>query len=199
MKDKDKPAFIDDHQWAQEVADVKPLNQDKPRPRQLEGEKVETFDWPETSATKPEIPVQEIKRVHEQVGARAGTSPVLQVYRNEAECLFGAVVGMDEGQVRKLKKGQIQPTDCLDLHGFLEGDAWLALMDYLHAAADAEHRCVMVVHGKGRGYGANGDMGVIKAQMAQWLAHHPRVLAFHTAIPRDGGAGAVYVYLRRRR
>jgi DNA-nicking Smr family endonuclease len=40
-------------------------------------------------------------------------------------------------------------------------------------------------------------MGVIKFQIAGWLAGHPRVLAFHTALPQDGGTGAIYVYLRR--
>ena len=75
----------------------------------------------------------------------------------------------------------------------------MAVMDYLHDAHASGHRCVLIVSGKGKGYGDDGDMGIIKSQMATWLSHHPKVLAFHSAIPRDGGSGAIYVYLKRDR
>jgi DNA-nicking Smr family endonuclease len=42
-------------------------------------------------------------------------------------------------------------------------------------------------------------MGMLRDQVPDWLASHPRVMAYHTALPRDGGSGALYVYLRRRK
>jgi DNA-nicking Smr family endonuclease len=93
--------------------------------------------------------------------------------------------------------GKPPPTAMLDLHGVREGDAWLKLRHWLSEAQTEDHRCVLVITGKGRGYGPDANMGVLKAQIAVWLAAHPSVLGFHTALPRDGGTGAVYVLLRR--
>lgn len=123
----------------------------------------------------------------------------IPVLSNTAECISGQAENLERGLLKDLAARKIPPTAVLDLHGLGEGDAWLHLVDFLHAAADADHRCALVIHGKGRGYGPLGDMGVIKYQIGGWLAGHPRVLAFHTAQPHDGGSGAVYVYLRRRR
>jgi DNA-nicking Smr family endonuclease len=121
----------------------------------------------------------------------------VQILKNEANCLSGYVHSMDQGLFKRLTRGEVPFTDRLDLHGYYEGDAWLATMDFLHEAFSQGHRCVLVICGKGRGWGAAGDMGVIKSQLAGWLATHPKVLAFHTASRRDGGTGAVYAYLRR--
>ena len=121
------------------------------------------------------------------------------VHSNSAQCLSGKVPSLDMKTFNQLAKGVQKPQAHLDLHGYFEGDAWLATMDYIHEAFYAGMRCVMIIHGKGKGYGIDKDMGIIKAQMASWLAHHPRVMAFHTAIPKDGGTGALYVYLYRNR
>jgi DNA-nicking Smr family endonuclease len=123
----------------------------------------------------------------------------VQILKNEAICLSGCVQSMDQGLFKRLTKGEVPFTDRLDLHGYYEGDAWLAAMDFLHEAFSHGHRCVLLICGKGKGWGAAGDMGIIKSQLAGWLSAHPKVLAFHTAHRRDGGTGAVYVYLRRNR
>ena len=61
-------------------------------------------------------------------------------------------------------------------------------------------RTVLIVHG--RGLRSPGGLPVLKHAAAQWLSHGIAggyVLAFATARPSDGGAGAVYVMLRRER
>lgn len=40
-------------------------------------------------------------------------------------------------------------------------------------------------------------MPVLKGKVNVWLRQKGEVMAFCTAIPRDGGTGAVYVLLRR--
>lgn len=123
----------------------------------------------------------------------------LNILSNTAACLSGLAHGLPQALLKDLSRGIHSPTATLDLHGLREGDAWLRLMNWLHEAADHDHRCVLVVTGKGRGYGISGDMGLIKSQTAGWLAAHPKVQAFHSAQPHHGGQGAVYVYLKRRK
>jgi DNA-nicking Smr family endonuclease len=124
-------------------------------------------------------------------------APPIPILSNTAECIAGCDASMEKGLFRKLSQGLIRPQAVIDLHGLGEGDALLQLVDFLHSAVTRDIRCALIVHGKGTGYGAARNMGVIKSQIGNWLAIHPKVLAFHTSIPQDGGTGAIYVYLRR--
>jgi|GEM_PF-1097360 len=130
--------------------------------------------------------------------AEAGVARV-SVHRNTADMISGSANGIDARMLKKLAQGQIPFMDRLDLHGFNETQAWAAVQDFLHETYALEYRCVLIIHGKGKGYGDAEDMGVIKANIAGWLVNHPRVLAFNTAHPKDGGRGAIYVYLRRQK
>jgi DNA-nicking Smr family endonuclease len=59
---------------------------------------------------------------------------------------------------------------------------------------------VLIITGKG--YGADGQVGVLKAQVPRWLNEPPnreRVLAFCYAPSNRGGEGALFVLLRRQR
>lgn len=124
-------------------------------------------------------------------------TPPFPVESNTAQRIAGCAPHLESGLFKKLGQGLIRPTAVLDLHGLGEGDAWMQLIDFLHVAVTRDCRCALIIHGKGTGYGPNRDMGVIKYQIASWLAAHPKVLAFHTSLPQDGGTGALYVYLRR--
>ena len=123
--------------------------------------------------------------------------PAIPITSNTAELISGSTPNMDAKVLKDLSRGDIRPTAILDLHGLGEGDAWLELVDFLHACVSNDHRCALIIHGKGTGYGPQRNMGVIKFQIATWLASHPKVLAFHTCIPADGGMGAIYAYLKR--
>src|SRR5207247_2026834 len=62
------------------------------------------------------------------------------------------------------------------------------------------HRCVLIVHG--RGHNSKDQTPVLKERLKSWLARGRTariVLGFTTARPCDGGAGALYVLLRRDR
>jgi len=41
------------------------------------------------------------------------------------------------------------------------------------------------------------DPAVLKSHLVHWLPQLDDVQAFHTAQPKDGGAGALYVLLRK--
>ena len=61
-------------------------------------------------------------------------------------------------------------------------------------------RCVLVVHG--RGLNSENHIPVLKERLPIWLTKGPVkkiVMAFSTAMPYDGGTGAIYVLLRKQK
>jgi DNA-nicking Smr family endonuclease len=114
------------------------------------------------------------------------------------EFIEGAVAGFDGRVMRKLRRGAFSYRAHLDLHGLRREEAKTALERFLGEARVAGHRCVLVV--TGRGLHSKDSIPVLKQSVQVWLTHgRParQVLAFCSARPEDGGAGAVYVLLRR--
>lgn len=106
--------------------------------------------------------------------------------------------GLDRRSAERLKRGQLRPEARLDLHGMTQDEAHRALEEFLASAQERGKRAVLVITGKGSG----GARGVLRDAVPRWLGEAPnrgRVLAMATAQPKDGGAGALYVLLRRRR
>lgn len=109
----------------------------------------------------------------------------------------GAHAGLDKSTRKKLFRGDVPITARLDLHGFTSAQAERKLTSFIADAAHTGHRCVLVITGKG----VRGD-GVIRKSITGWLqkpALGSIVLAVANARPADGGTGALYVLLRRRR
>ena len=116
------------------------------------------------------------------------------------EYVEGAIVGLDPRVVRRLRRGDFSWQGHLDLHGMTSADAHLAVDQFLSSAVRTGHRCVLIVHG--RGLNSKDQTPVLKERLKSWLARGRAgrvVLAFATARPCDGGAGALYVLLRRDR
>jgi DNA-nicking Smr family endonuclease len=88
----------------------------------------------------------------------------------------------------------------LDLHGLTQAQAHSALLHFLRNASAREARLVLVITGKG-GRG-EGERGVLKRQVPQWLGlpeFRAFVVGFEDAHIADGGEGALYVRIRRTR
>jgi DNA-nicking Smr family endonuclease len=103
--------------------------------------------------------------------------------------------GIDRANAERLKRGKHKIEARLDLHGMTQDEAHRTLLGFLRAARAGGKRCVLVITGRG-----NLGGGVLKAAVPRWLAEaefRPHLLAIATAQPRDGGAGALYVMLRR--
>ena len=103
--------------------------------------------------------------------------------------------GVQEGQLRKLKLGQIPFEGSLDLHGMTVEKARETLWDFIAEATKLEVRCVRVTHGKAARL--DGKRPMIKSHVNTWLRQHAQVLGFASCQARHGGAGAVYVMLKR--
>ena len=106
-------------------------------------------------------------------------------------------VDLDRRSWLRLKRGQVEVERRLDLHGQTQAQAHRRLQAFVAEAAAGGCRCVLIVTGKGLETG-----GTLRHMVPRWLNEEPnraRVVAFTPAQPRDGGTGALYVLLRRRR
>lgn len=111
----------------------------------------------------------------------------------------GRAAGVDKRTVERLRRGQIAIEAGIDLHGHTQEEAHRALQAFISAQAGGGRRCVRVVTGKGA-FREGG--GVLKTAVPRWLNEPPlreMVLAFSHARRDDGGEGALYVLLRRKR
>ena len=114
------------------------------------------------------------------------------------EYVEGHVVGLDLMLVGKLQAGQFSPESHLDLHGMNAQQAFDALVGFFRAAYFKGQRTVLVV--PGRGLNSPHGIPILREKVQEWFTQEPLkrvILAFCTAKPSDGGAGALYVLLRK--
>ena len=104
--------------------------------------------------------------------------------------LFEADSSLGNKVLRKFKRGQYNPEATLDLHGFTVNEAATALDNFIQRSLAKRLRTLLIIHGK-------GAHAILKTQVNYWLKDHPRVLAFCSAQPKDGGAGALYTLLKK--
>lgn len=102
--------------------------------------------------------------------------------------------GLQHNVLKKLRQGKQPVEQILDLHGLTVAQARLELSRFLAECAAAGIRHAIIIHGKGY---RSKDKPVIKPMVNRWLREVDNVLAFHTAQPKDGGSGAVYVLFRK--
>lgn len=109
---------------------------------------------------------------------------------------------LDDRTKRRLVRGSVPIDERLDLHGLTQEAAHSALRHFLVSARARGARIVLVITGKGRGGMAAEvhERGVLRRSVPHWLADpslRPIVLGFEEAHLAHGGAGAIYVRLRR--
>lgn len=101
--------------------------------------------------------------------------------------------GLPARRFKQLRSGQITYQARLDLHGLKPEQAKMILCDFIQQQCRCQHRCVLIIHGKG---GHQGQAPVIKNLVYHWLKQLPQIAGFHSALGRDGGSGALYLLLR---
>ena len=101
----------------------------------------------------------------------------------------------------QLSKGKKEIEARLDLHGMTQARAHRALSGFLHQAHGDGLTFVLVITGKGK-IGTESERGVLRRQVPLWL-NQPEfrnmVVGFEEAHIGHGGAGALYVRIRRAR
>ena len=102
--------------------------------------------------------------------------------------------GLQHNVLKKLRQGKHPVEHSLDLHGLTVLQASKELQAFLGECEAAGVRHAIIIHGKGF---RSKDKPVIKPMVNRWLRSVDNVLAFHSAQPKDGGNGAVYVLLKK--
>ncbi len=111
----------------------------------------------------------------------------------------GRSAGLDRRTDDRLRRGQLPIEARIDLHGLTQSSAYDALAHFVAVSHAAGRRCVLVITGKGP---VSQGGGVLRTMVPRWLAESSlrrRILALHRAQPRDGGDGALYLLLKRKR
>jgi DNA-nicking Smr family endonuclease len=105
--------------------------------------------------------------------------------------------GVQDRVFQQLKRGKLDCRSRLDLHGTTVEQAYAEVTRFLQGAQDAGLDCILIIHGQG--YRSANGVPVLKQNLDYWLRNEYKVLAFHSATPADGGKGAVYVLLRKKK
>jgi DNA-nicking Smr family endonuclease len=114
--------------------------------------------------------------------------------------------GLDRRTRGRLSRGSVAIDRRVDLHGLTQAAAHARLARFLRDAQDEGARVVLVITGKGKPPGersdemGGGERGILRRMVPAWLAApdlRPVVIGFDEAGPGHGGAGALYVRLRR--
>ena len=107
---------------------------------------------------------------------------------------------IDRRTKQRLARGATEIGGRLDLHGLTQAEAHAALARFLHGAQARDVKVVLVITGKG---GSDGEgRGVLKRQVPMWLEGpelRSLVIGYDNAGIGHGGAGALYVRVRRGR
>jgi len=110
---------------------------------------------------------------------------------------------LDASWDRRLSRGLVQPDATIDLHGHNLATAHDRLDRALEQAIASGDRLLLLITGKPpRDATRPVARGAIRAAMGDWLhasRHAADIAAVRGAHPRHGGAGALYIVLRRRR
>lgn len=179
---------MSDEDWQDFLQDVKPLKQEKKvslRQKIKQGDFEEARDSASTFKHKD-------------------TNPLVTdiIHWVEPTDIIGyKMPGIQEGVYRRLRLGKYPIQARLDLHRKTIKEARNLVLKYINNCHKSGLRSVLLCHGKGgHTEGESGDL-LGKAQMksfcAQWLKQIDLVTAYHSAQPQDGGAGALYVMLRK--
>jgi DNA-nicking Smr family endonuclease len=172
--------------WARVMASVRPI-----RPRVAP--KV-----PAVVAAAPAPPVKQSKAKAPKVPAQKPAPPPKPAPpRAPSNTLDGS-------WDRQLSRGLVSPDCAIDLHGHTLNSAYALLDTALDQAIRAGDRLVLLVTGKPPRAESERPhaRGAIRAAVGDWLAgsrHASAIAAVRGAHPRHGGAGALYIILRRPR
>ncbi|BCN93414.1 hypothetical protein THMIRHAM_11990 [Thiomicrorhabdus immobilis] len=97
-------------------------------------------------------------------------------------------------ELSKLKKGDFSVQAILDLHGLTQDNAEQKTIEFVSQCYQDKYRFIRIIHGKG--YNSEDEFPVLKNLVNQLLRQIDGVIAFSSTPEKDGGSGAVNIFLR---
>jgi DNA-nicking Smr family endonuclease len=170
--------------WRAAMRDVRPLRGHKTA-------KPKTEDAP-SAAPKPAEPKA-------RAAKPAVAAPPPPAKPEPPELAVGRIADVDKRLAERLRRGQLPIEGKLDLHGLSQQEAHDQLTGFIALSQKQGRRCILVVTGKGAW---REGAGILREMVPRWLnerLNRARVLAIAQAQPQHGGAGALYILLKRLR
>ncbi|MDP3897736.1 MAG: Smr/MutS family protein [Mesorhizobium sp.] len=152
--------------------------------RPLKGKAHPVDDSPKPPEIKPEAPTKPSSTA--RPGAAAPPAPARSQIHH-----------LDRTTQQKLSRGKLTLEARIDLHGLRQDEAYGFLLSFLQRAHLSGVRYVLVITGKGS---SSASDGVLKRGVPSWFAtpaFRGLVSGYEDASRNHGGAGALYVRLRR--
>jgi DNA-nicking Smr family endonuclease len=170
--------------WGRVIATVQPLHRMKPPAAALINVAPQTTATPAAkSAIKPRVTQEKKPKLVKPVGLSPPNN-------------------LDGQWDRRIGKGAVIPDVTVDLHGTGLSGAYTRLDGSLEQAIAQNMRVILLVTGKARSHDRHSGegRGAIASVIRDWLAvsrHASSISAVRNAHPRHGGAGALYIVLKR--
>lgn len=166
--------------WRRAVRDVSPLRRKTP-------------DGETSSESKPAA---------SNAARRAAPAvPAQRAPAARANLTHFVYAGGDPRADRAASSGRLAIEGTLDLHGMTQAEAHRALLQFIASAAYDGARLVLVITGKGKASSKEARGGVLKSRFLDWIeerALKSDIARVSPAKQKDGGAGAFYVFLKRK-
>jgi DNA-nicking Smr family endonuclease len=151
----------------------------------------------------------QIEQEHTQAGKQNATPPQMPAVSiampAPKRSINAPLAALDRRQIRMIASGRADIDARLDLHGMYQDEAYRALRIFLATSQVRGARIVLIITGKGKTNlpGAEDrEIGVLRRLVPMWLREaelRQAVVAFGPSDARHGGAGALYVQLRKLR
>ncbi len=100
--------------------------------------------------------------------------------------------GLQTKILKKLAKGQLPVEARADLHRMSVTEAINFADQFIQGCQMQKIRHILIIHGKGK----KSEKPILKNAIYVWLKNNHAILAFHSADPKDGGTGALYVLIK---
>lgn len=107
---------------------------------------------------------------------------------------------VDGSLAKRFKREEFKVEATLDLHGITEKEAFERVCDFIKSAYHQKMRCVLIVTGKGLDDTLFSERGVLRKSVPSWLSEadiSSLILAYKNPSEALGGAGALYILLRK--
>lgn len=165
--------------------------------------------WAKVAETVAPLPGRRIeapapaaaKPVEPEPAPQAETSPAALVAKKAPPPTLTPLAPLEARFRRRLVRGVVEIDARIDLHGLRQEEAQRRLVAFLQGAQARGHKLVLVITGKGApGQDPYAERGVLRRAVPMWLsspAARGVVVGFETAGPTHGGAGALYVRIRK--
>jgi len=178
-RDKRVGASVDDPLWEAVKKTIKPLRKSLAKSPVEMREPASVAARPQKSKTPVRAP------------AAAPPAPALP-----------PLAAIDRRSRQKIVRGRVEIGARIDLHGMKQNEAKERLSAFLHRAQGRGQSLVLVITGKGTVSPEGMERGVLRRAVPLWLAlpeFRALVIGFEEAARGHGGAGALYVRIRKSR